>query len=367
MKRDGSLKEGSFLQGSGSDGSVDFVTNPGDRGLRPLLLSEFLGQASLREKLSVAIQAACKRKEPVDHILFSGPPGLGKTTLAGIIASEMNSSFHSTSAPALGKPGDLVKILTLLEDGDVLFIDEIHRLSTTCEEVLYSAMEDGSIDFILGEGATARSIKLPLHPFTLVGATTRSGNLSAPLKARFGLDLKIDFYDQQSLAAIVERNAPRLELEISAEAALLIAGRCRMTPREAIRLTRRIRDYATVAGSVHIDEDFTADCLEKMHVDELGLNELDRRILSLMIERYNGGPVGLKTIAALVNELERTVEEDHEPFMLRMGLVEKTPQGRIVTERGFSHMGFEYSATSQGLAASFGAGFPGKDGQEELF
>ncbi len=311
-----------------------------DKALRPLLLSDFIGQKLLKDKLSVFIEAARMRKAPIDHILFSGPPGLGKTTLAGIIAQEMGGRFHSSSAPALTKPGDLVKILTILEDGDVFFLDEIHRLSRQCEEILYPALEDGYIDFILGEGMTTQSIKLPLKPFTLVGATTRSGMLSSPLKSRFGIDLKLEFYDPADLALIVERSARLLEINMKKEAALTVAKRARMTPRVANRLVRRLRDYATVENVQEIDGAFASECLEKLGVDELGLVELDRKLLRLMIERYNGGPVGIRTLAALVDEEERTIEEDHEPFMLRISLWEKTPQGRMASPQAFSHLGF---------------------------
>ncbi len=310
-----------------------------DRALRPLRFADFVGQAPIKEKLQVSIEAAKHRGEPLDHVLFSGPPGLGKTTLAAIIAAEMGSAFHTTSAPAISKPRDLAKLLTILEAGDVLFIDELHRLSTACEEILYPAMEDGYIDFIIGEGVTAQSVKLHLKPFTLVGATTRSGMLSSPLKTRFGIELKLEFYDEERLAEIVRRSAGLLELGMEAEAATAIASRARMTPRVANRLVRRVRDYVTVSRAASVSRAFAEDCLEKLGVDALGLVELDRRLLRLMIERYGGGPVGLKTLAALVDEEERTIEEDHEPYMLRVALLEKTPQGRVATDLAYRHLG----------------------------
>ncbi len=309
--------------------------------IRPETLAEFVGQPKLRERLGVALQAAKARSETLDHVLFSGPPGLGKTTLAAILAREMGGRFHSTSAPALTKPGDLARILTLLEEGDILFIDEIHRLQRNCEEILYSAMEDGFIDFILGEGMSARSVKLHLKPFTLVGATTRSGMLSAPLRARFGLHLKLDFYDEESLATIVLRAARIYELQLSQTAASLLASRSRMTPRESLRLLRRVRDYATLARPQSIEPGFIEQCMTSLGIDTLGLNETDRHILHLMAERYRGGPVGLRTIAALIDEEERTIEENHEPFLLRIGLIEKTPQGRVLSASGRRYLGLD--------------------------
>lgn len=316
-----------------------------DRALRPLSLADFIGQNSLKEKLSVFISSARKRNSPLDHVLFSGPPGLGKTTLAAIIASEMGSKFFSTSAPAITKPGDLVKQLTMLETGDVFFIDEIHRLGRACEEILYPALEDGVIDFILGEGLTAQSVKLHLKPFTLVGATTRSGMLSSPLKSRFGIDLKVDFYELPDLEKIVLRSARLLGLDLAEDSAVTIAGRARMTPRVANRLVRRVRDYAVVENVRTIKSEFVKGCLDHLGVDRLGLVELDRKLLRLMIERYNGGPVGIQTLAALVDEEERTIEEDHEPFMMRANLLEKTPRGRKATASAYRHLGIPVPVT----------------------
>ena len=316
-----------------------------DPALRPARLGDFIGQERIRAKLDVAIQAARQRGEALDHVLLSGPPGLGKTTLASIIAAERGSSFHSTSAPAITRPADLARLLTLLEDRDVLFIDEIHRLGRSCEEILYPAMEDGHIDFIIGEGPTAQSVQLSLKPFTLIGATTRSGMLSAPLKSRFGMEFKLEFYDTDSLSRIVARTAGLLGLNFDHHATRATAARSRMTPRVANRLVKRIRDYVTVEGRTHVDEDFVHECLSRLGVDTLGLVELDRRLLRLMIERYKGGPVGLRTLSALVDEEERTLEEDHEPFMLRMGLMEKTAQGRMATQKAYEHLGLPYAGT----------------------
>lgn len=329
---------------------VNPAGNEDDRALRPPSLNDFVGQHDVVEKLRVSVQAARQRGESLDHVLFSGPPGLGKTTLAGIVAAELGSSLQSTSAPSISKPRDLAKILTLLEKGDVLFVDEIHRLSRVCEEILYPAMEDGFIDFIVGEGVTAQSVKLHLQPFTLIGATTRSGMLSSPLKSRFGIDLKLEFYQNEELEKIVARTAKLLGLKFTAEGVYAVASRSRMTPRVANRLVKRIRDYVTVEKVSHVDGAFAHKCLERLGVDELGLVEQDRRLLKIMLERYKGGPVGIKTLAALVDEEERTLEEDHEPFMLRSGLMEKTPQGRMASAKAAAHLGL--GAKSKGIQMS---------------
>ncbi len=333
-----------------------------DRALRPLRLADFVGQDRLKEKLQVSVTAARKRGEPLDHILLSGPPGLGKTTLAAITASELGSRFHSTSAPALSRAGDLAKILTVLEERDVLFLDEIHRLPRACEEILYPAMEDGYIDFILGEGVTAQSIKLHLKPFTLIGATTRSGMLSAPLKSRFGIDLKVEYYAVGELATIVLRSARLLGIRFDDAAANEVGARSRMTPRIANRLVRRIRDYATVENKELVTLEFARQCLENLGVDGRGLSDLDRRLLTILIERYHGGPVGIRTLASHVDEEERTIEEDHEPFLLRIGLWEKTPQGRMATEDAFRHLGYP---VPQGYGAAFG--YRDREAEPELF
>ena len=326
---------------SASPTSPVSVGREDDRALRPSALSDFVGQESLKGKLRVAIQAARTRKEALDHILFSGPPGLGKTSLSAIVAKEMGGGFHSTSAPAIARPKDLARILTLLAEGDILFLDEIHRLSSVCEEILYPAMEDECIDFIIGEGVAAQSIKLHLKPFTLIGATTRSGMLSAPLKSRFGMELKLDFYETAELERIIQRSAGLLSIGVEKAAAQEIGERSRMTPRIANRLLRRLRDYATVEQKSSLDFSFARDCLDKLGVDSLGLSDLDRQILSLIIDRYDGGPVGLSTIAALVDEETRTIEEDYEPFLLRTGLIEKTPKGRVVGSKAYAHLNKE--------------------------
>ncbi len=319
-----------------------------ERNLRPRSLADFIGQREVVEKLTVSIQAAFSRGEALDHLLLSGPPGLGKTSLASVISQELQSRFHSTSAPAITRPREMARLLTLLEKRDILFIDEIHRLPPACEEMLYSAMEDGFIDFIIGEGVAAQSIQLKLSPFTLVGATTRSGMLSAPLKSRFGLELKLEFYPVQELMPLIDRSARLLSMQLSAAARQELANRSRMTPRVANHLVRRVRDYMTVEKVSLADRDFVENCLTRLGIDALGLSELDRRILILLIERYGGGPVGLKTIAALVSEEDRTIEEDHEPFLLRIGLIEKTPQGRVATERAYEHLNFDLPASNLG-------------------
>lgn len=315
-----------------------------DAGLRPLRLAEFIGQGKLREELQIAIDAAKLRGEELGHVLFSGPPGLGKTTLAAILAAEMGARLHATSAPALAKPRDLARMLTLLEARDVFFIDEIHRLSPACEEILYPAMEDRHIDFIIGEGITAQSIKVELKPFTLVAATTRTGMLSNPLKQRFVRNLKLEYYSHEEIGRVVARAAQLLGLDLAKGAAEVIAGRARMTPRTANRLVLLVRDHATVEGRGSVSADFAAQVLEQAGIDSLGLNELDRTLLQLMIQRYNGGPVGIRTLAALVDEETRTLEEDHEPYLLRLGLWEKTAQGRTATRAAEQHLGLEGSA-----------------------
>ncbi|MCB1171941.1 MAG: Holliday junction branch migration DNA helicase RuvB [Leptospiraceae bacterium] len=318
--------------------SVRDTTSDDDLQIRPLQLQDFIGQSELTAKLAVSLAAAQKRGEALDHVLLSGPPGLGKTTLAAIIANEMGSKLHTASAPAITRPRDLARLLTLLEKRDVLFIDEIHRLGAACEEILYPALEDGFIEVIVGEGVTAQSIRLNLQEFTLVGATTRSGMLSAPLKDRFGLELKLDFYGTSELARIIERTARLYELQIHPDAVQMLAERSRMTPRIANRLVRRVRDYATVEHITSIEAPWLDDCLQQLGVDTMGLNQLDRKILRLLIERYQGRPAGVSTLAALVDEEERTLIEDHEPFMLRLGLIEKSPRGRVATTRACRHL-----------------------------
>ncbi|MBO4893640.1 MAG: Holliday junction branch migration DNA helicase RuvB [Clostridia bacterium] len=309
--------------------------------LRPHVLSEYIGQEKAKENLSVYIEAARGRNEPLDHVLLYGPPGLGKTTLAGIIANEMNVNFRVTSGPAIEKPGDLAALLTNLEEGDVLFIDEIHRLSRSIEEVLYPAMEDGAIDIIIGKGPSARSIRLDLNRFTLVGATTRAGQLSSPLRDRFGVILRLEMYSPGELAQIVNRSAGILGVKIDKEGADEIASRSRGTPRIANRLLRRARDYAEVKGDGVITKESAGLALEKMEIDGLGLDNIDRLILTTMIRNYNGGPVGLETLAAVIGEESVTIEDVYEPYLMQLGFLSRTPRGRVVTPAAYRHLGLQ--------------------------
>jgi Holliday junction DNA helicase RuvB len=308
-------------------------------GLRPRELSEFIGQEALKDRLSILIEAAQGRGEPLDHVLFSGPPGLGKTTLAGILAHTMGSQFRITSGPALERPGDLAAVITNLNRGDVLFIDEIHRLPRTVEEVLYPAIEDFALDIVVGKGPAARSIRLDLPRFTLVGATTRVGRVSAPLRDRFGVIDRLDYYPPEDLQQIIDRTASILEVEITEPGAALVATRSRGTPRIANRLLRRVRDYAVVRGDGRIDE-ATADLgLKTFEVDDAGLDRVDRAILSAVIEKFNGGPVGLSTLAIVVGEEPESVEDAYEPFLLQRGFLKRTPRGRVATELAYRHLG----------------------------
>ncbi len=302
--------------------------------IRPDSFEHFIGQDSVKKRLKVIVESAKLRNEAIDHILLSGPPGLGKTTLANIIAKELNVGFHSVSAPTLTKIGDLAKILSILNFKDILFIDEIHRLNRPCEEFLYSAMEDFYIDVIVGEGITAKSIRIPLQKFTLIGATTRSGFLSSPLRSRFGIELKFSFYSKEEIAKIILQLSNELMLNLTEEHALYIADFCRMTPREAVRIIKRLRDYIIVNQQDTITMDFINQCLKELGIYEMGINEIDKKILYLMYTRYDGGPVGIKTLSSLLDEEERTILENHEPFLLKMGLIEKTKKGRILTSKG---------------------------------
>ncbi|MBQ4339005.1 MAG: Holliday junction branch migration DNA helicase RuvB [Clostridia bacterium] len=307
--------------------------------LRPKELDEYIGQEKAKENLSIYIEAAKNRGEPLDHVLLYGPPGLGKTTLASIIANEMGVNFRVTSGPAIEKPGDLAALLTNLDDGDVLFIDEIHRLSRSIEEVLYPAMEDNVIDIIIGKGPSARSIRLDLRRFTLVGATTRAGQLSAPLRDRFGVILRLEMYTPEELQRIVTRSAGILGVAVDEEGAAEIASRSRGTPRIANRLLKRARDFAQVMFDGVITREAAAMALERMEIDSLGLDNIDRRILTAMIKNYNGGPVGLETIAAVVGEEAVTIEDVYEPYLMQLGFLSRTPRGRIVTAAGYAHLG----------------------------
>jgi len=320
-----------------------------DKVLRPKSLADFAGQPAVVENLAIFVQAAKLRKEPLDHVLLHGPPGLGKTTLAHIIANEMGVGFKVTSGPVLDKPGDLAGLLTNLSEGDVLFIDEIHRLSPVVEEYLYSAMEDYVIDILLDTGPNARSIQLNLNPFTLIGATTRSGLLTSPLRARFGINSRLEYYDSKTLTSIVERSANLLSIAIDEDAAFKIASRSRGTPRIANALLRRIRDFAQIKGSGKIDDSITEIGLKALNVDENGLDEMDIRILRTIIEKFAGGPVGLGTIATAIGENAGTLEEVYEPFLIQEGFLMRTQRGRKATEKAFKLFGKEMGWSQGGL------------------
>lgn len=313
--------------------------DPDEEPIRPDRFPDFIGQETLKETLCIAIEAAKKRSEPLDHVLFSGPPGLGKTTLAHIIAKEMGSSLHTTSGPVLEKPGNLAAILTLLQKGDVLFIDEIHRLHTVIEEILYPAMEDFEIDVMIGEGPSARSIKITLEPFTLVGATTRVGLLGSPFRDRFGMISRLNLYNVEEISRIVHRSASIMKIQITPEGCTEIARRSRGTPRIANRLLRRVGDFALVRGDGMVDREVADRALTLLGVDQMGLDEVDRRIVRVIVEDFSGGPVGLKTIAIAVGEDTRTIEEVHEPYLIQAGFLKRTPQGREATPtaRGYLH------------------------------
>jgi len=319
-----------------------------EKQLRPLSFNDFKGQKQVIENLVVFVTAAKQRGESLDHVLLHGPPGLGKTTLATIISNELQVNLRVTSGPVLDKPGDLAGLLTNLQEGDVLFIDEIHRLSPVVEEYLYSAMEDFQIDIMIDKGPSARSVQLTLNNFTLIGATTRSGLLTSPLRARFGIKFHLEYYDQEILTGIVKRSARILNVSIDDEAAVEIARRSRGTPRIANSLLRRIRDFAQVKGSGDIDLEITKYGLKALNIDQHGLDEMDNRILSVIIDKFNGGPVGLTTISTAVGEESGTIEEVYEPFLIKEGYLKRTPRGREATEHAYRHLGKQFGHSSPG-------------------
>ena len=310
--------------------------------LRPQYLSEYIGQTKVKENMKIYIEAAKKRKKSLDHCLFYGPPGLGKTTLSNIIANEMGTNIRITSGPAIEKAGDLAAILTSLSDGDVLFIDEIHRLSKSVEEILYPALEDFSLDIILGKGPESRSIRIDLPTFTLIGATTRAGSLSTPLRDRFGIVERLELYSETDLSTIVKRSSKILNIKIDEEASLEIARRSRGTPRISNRLLKRVSDYALVLGDGNINLEIANIALNKLDIDKLGLDNIDKRILETIIKKYNGGPVGLETLAATVNEEVETIEDVYEPYLMQIGFLARTSRGRTVTMSAYEHLGIDY-------------------------
>lgn len=309
--------------------------------LRPQSLEQYIGQKKIKEKMMVYIEAAKQRKEPLDHVLFYGPPGLGKTTLAGIIAHEMNVNMRVTSGPAIEKPGDIAAILSGLQEGDVLFVDEIHRLNRQVEEVLYPAMEDFVIDILIGKGSSVKSIRLDLPPFTLVGATTRAGLLTAPLRDRFGVVMKLEFYNVEELQQILKSSARALNVEIDEEGALEMAKRARGTPRLANRLLKRVRDFAQVKYDGRITKEVADFALDLLEVDKMGLDKVDRLILETLIEKFGGGPVGLDTLAAAIGEDAGTIEDVYEPYLIQNGFLLRTPRGRMVTQNTYHHLGLD--------------------------
>ena len=319
----------------------------GEVSLRPRTLSEYTGQEKAKGNLEVYIEAAKRRNEPLDHVLLYGPPGLGKTTMAGVIANEMGVNIRITSGPAIEKPGDLAALLTNLSPGDILFIDEIHRLNRVVEEILYPAMEDFAIDIIVGKGPSANSIRLDLPKFTLVGATTRAGQLSAPLRDRFGVSLRLELYTPEELARIVTRSATILGMPIEPEGAMEIASRSRGTPRIANRFLRRVRDFAQIMGNGIITKETADLALKRLDVDELGLDAIDRRMLTAIIQNYGGGPVGLETLAATIGEEAITLEDVYEPYLMQLGFLTRTPRGRCVTALAYNHLGIDFSGQQQ--------------------
>ncbi len=333
------MREEGLLAGTAQpddDDAVDFEV-----GLRPRRMAEFVGQEQLKERLAILVEAARGRGEALDHVLFSGPPGLGKTSLAGILAAEMGAQFRATSGPALERAGDLAAVLTNLDRGDVLFIDEIHRLPRVVEEVLYPAMEDFHLDIVVGKGPAARSIRLDLPPFTLIGATTRVGRVAPPLRDRFGYVSRLDYYTPTELEAIVHRSAGILEVAATDDGARAVASRSRGTPRIANRLLRRVRDFAAVRRDGVVDGRTADEALRMFEVDDIGLDKVDRAILEAVVHKFGGGPVGLSTLAIAVGEEQETVEDAYEPFLLQLGMLQRTPRGRVATALAYAHLGME--------------------------
>ncbi len=331
-----------------ADEPADEVEQELEQTLRPHDFSGYVGQARIKQNLVLAIKAAKKRKEPLEHILLHGPPGLGKTTLANVIAREMNTNIRVSSGPAIARAADLASMLTNLQDGDVLFIDEIHRLSRQVEEVLYSAMEDYAIDIMLGKGPSARSLRLDIPKFTLIGATTRAGALAAPLRDRFGHIYRLDFYAPEEIEAIIKRSADILKTKTNPKAIAMIAKRSRLTPRIANRMLKRVRDYADVNGDGMVDEKTAISAMDMLQIDELGLDNIDRRLLSTIIENHDGGPVGVETLAALLADERSTIEDYFEPYLMQIGMLERTPRGRKVTAKAYKHLGKKAGDKQQG-------------------